>query len=311
MRKALITGARGFVGNYLSQNLLRNGYEVWGGGRNVPSSCVNGVQMISLDLANKENISAIIRGINPDVIFHLSGQSSVKKSWEKVGETFQSNLIETINLFEEVGKYEGVEKIRIISIGSSEEYGPVSSYPITEESFTNPSNPYGISKLSISKLVSVYYKLGVDIVHARPFNHIGPGQKIGFVTSDFAKQIAEINLGLREAVIRVGDLSSKRDFTDVRDIVDAYRLLDEKGISGEVYNICSGSSISIQEILDYLLSFSEKQIKVEVDPAKLRPSDIPIYYGSYEKLNKITRWRPNYKLKDSLSEIYNYWLTEL
>lgn len=306
--KALITGVSGFVGRYLAQNLVNHGYEVWGTSREVPSSMLGDMKILKMDFSDKEAITKVMEEVRPDVIFHLSGQSSVQYSWSHINETFQSNVMDAIGLFEAVKDSSIRSRVRIISIGSSEEYGLVKDLPIVEDADTNPGNPYGLSKLTLSKLIHSYCSIHeMNIIHARAFNHIGPGQALGFVTSDFANQLIKIELGKAEPVISVGDLSSKRDFTDVRDIVEAYRLLVEKGKAGEVYNVCSGKCVSIEDILTLLVSFSSKPIEVVVNKNKLRPNNVPEYYGSNHKLMETTGWIPSISLENSLRDIYMYW----
>ncbi|WP_042165744.1 GDP-mannose 4,6-dehydratase [Paenibacillus gorillae] len=306
--RALITGISGFVGRYLAQNLINNGYEVWGGTRKCPPPLITSVNIIDIDFSQQDRVQRVLEDIRPDVIFHLSGQSSVKYSWDNIEETFQSNLMDTIGLFEAIRKSTVSDLVKVISIGSSEEYGLVTKLPIIEENNTNPLNPYGLSKASVSRLAQHYSKqYGLQIIHARAFNHIGPGQMLGFVTSDFAKQIVEIEHGKADPVIYVGNLTSKRDFTDVRDIVEGYRLLFEQGVSGQVYNVCSGLCVSIRSILDQLILFSSTTIEVIIDENKMRPSDVPEYYGSNKKINQATGWTPAIPLEKSLYDIYQYW----
>jgi GDP-4-dehydro-6-deoxy-D-mannose reductase len=306
--KALITGVSGFVGHYLALNLLANGYKVWGSTRKKTTDPIEGLQVIKMDFSNQEELRSVLEEIKPDVVFHLSGQSSVKYSWDRIEETFQSNLMDTINLLEAIKHSSLITSIKVISVGSSEEYGMVSELPITENTTINPINPYGLSKHSVGILARYYNNhFGVNIIHARAFNHIGPGQMLGFVTSDFTKQVVDIEMGNVEPVLYVGDLSSKRDFTDVRDIVEAYRLLFEKGDSGQTYNVCSGVCTSIRDILESIVSMSSKSIEIIVDEKKLRPNDVPEYYGSNKKLTEITGWSPKIQIKTSLYDIYQYW----
>lgn len=306
--RALITGASGFVGKYLVEELINNGYSVYLGTRMSPNAQLENENQVYLNYADVNGTTKIIEDINPDVIFHLSGQGNVKKSWSHIQETFQSNVMDAIGLFDAVRFSALKDKVKVISVGSSEEYGPVKEMPIQEISNTNPTNPYGVSKLSVCRTALHYHQYyGLNIIHTRAFNHIGPGQSLGFVTSDFAKQVADIENNLHEPYIYVGDLSSKRDFTDVRDVVRAYRLLAEKGTVGEVYNVCSGTSVSIRTVLDYLISFSNKKIEVIIDEKKFRPNDIPEYFGSYNKIEQIVGWKPCISLKDSLGSIFYYW----
>ncbi|MGG4400607.1 GDP-mannose 4,6-dehydratase [Paenibacillus amylolyticus] len=313
MKKALITGISGFVGKYLAEELTNNGYEVWGGTRDMKSMDPHKLEnLISIDQGNKQKIVEDLNRIKPTVIFHLSAQSSVARSWEDIEKTFEANLMRTIELMEAIRCSEIQNDVTFVSIGSSEEYGNVSKQPITEDTALNPSNPYGLSKATTEKILLFYHQLhNIKIVHVRPFNHIGPGQNLGFVTSDFAKQITDIEKELIPPLIEVGDLTARRDFTDVRDIVKGYRLVSEYGISGEAYNICSGRSVSIQNILDILLSFSSKEVDVVINSGKLRPVSIKEYYGDNGKLRSLTGWSPEISLDNSLRDIYNYWMDEV
>jgi GDP-4-dehydro-6-deoxy-D-mannose reductase len=306
--RALITGVSGFVGSYLAQNLMDNGYEVWGGTRQCPPCFIRDIEMVELNLSRQDMIADVLEKIKTDVIFHLYGQSSVKYSWDHIEETFDSNVTDSIKLLEAIKSSSLRSSVRVITLGSSEEYGMGLKLPIDEDERPDPLNPYGLSKFALSKLALLYHQIhGMDVIHTRAFNHIGPGQSLGFVTSDFAKQVIDIENGNAEPIMYVGDLSSKRDFTDVRDIVEAYRLLNEKGAAGQTYNVCSNNSISIQEILDTLVSFSSKSIEVIVDVEKLRPNNVKEYYGSNDKLRKATGWEPKIPLQQSLYDIYVYW----
>lgn len=311
MTRALITGVNGFAGRYLAKNLIDNGYEVWGGVRNGSINSVSGIKAVKLSYKNPAELAEELNDIQPEAIFHLSGQSSVRKSWDAVHETFSSNLMDTIGLLEGLRHSHIRQNATLLTIGSSEEYGFGASSPIREENTANPSNPYGLSKYTVGSL-SLMYSQAYDlkIIHTRSFNHIGPGQLEGFVTSDFAKQVAEIALGKAEPVMYVGDLSSKRDFTDVRDIVQAYRLLYEHGEPGQVYNVCSGTCIAIHDILEMFLSFVDRKVEVVKDQRKFRPNNIPEYYGSNDKIKLKTGWKPEIPIRQSLYDIYHDWLTD-
>lgn len=192
--KALITGVNGFVGRHLEQFLLSNGYEVWGSSRSSHDVKADLLNRVQLEFNNVEKLTSTINELKPDLIFHLAAQSSVKKSWDDVEFTMKSNVINSTKLFEAILHSEIAGSCKVLSVGSSEEYGilPQESMPINEGSFLNPINPYGISKVSQYMLTKLYAKLGLHIVHVRPFNHIGPGQELGFVVSDFSNQIAKI-----------------------------------------------------------------------------------------------------------------------
>lgn len=311
--KALITGMSGFVGEYLAEQLVEDGFEVWGTSRmkTPPSFSVGAkVNWVYSDLQNEESITKFIDKIEPDHVYHLAGQSNVKKSWLDKTETFEANVNATIRLLEAIRNSKVRESVRILSIGSSEEYGRISPNitSITEEVPLRPISPYGISKATVSMLINHYVdSYGLNIIHARPFNHIGPRQSAGFVTADFAKQIAEIEQNKRPAVITVGNLEAARDFVHVKDIVNAYLNLVRFGKSGETYNVCSGNPTRIADILEYYLSITSVKITVEQDPLLLRPSEFPVYYGSNQKIKKLCDWQINKSLENTLVDILNYW----
>lgn len=306
--KALITGITGFVGKHL-EAFLQDKAEVYG-----TSRLNRGEKHIfELNLMCETEIIKLIEKIKPTHIFHLAGLSNVRESWEHKADFIQGNVIGTVHLLEAVRKVNN--QIKVITVGSSEEYGiiPAGVNKVKEDTLLQPINPYGISKCAISMLVQLYNKsYGLNVTHARPFNHIGPGQRLGFVSSDFAYQLAQINKGkVKENKINIGNLQTARDFTDVRDIVEAYYRIGISGIAGEVYNVCTGQEVYIQDILDDLLSFSNISIEVIVDPTKMRAADIPRLIGDPGKLFALTGWKPKWKLGDTLRDIYYYWLNKL
>lgn len=304
--KALITGVNGFVGNYLSKYLIEQGYTVYG--TVIEDNVImENVHIKKMNLLNKEEVVETIKSINPDYIYHLAGQSAVGLSWKEPTLTMNVNINGTINLLDAVR--ENNIDTKVLIIGSSDEYGIIKpeNCPISEEHELNPTSPYAISKMTqeeVSKLYIKSYKMNLILVRA--FNHIGPKQSKNFVVSDFASKIAEIEKGA-EPVIRVGNLESHRDFTDVRDIVRGYVMLMEKGKIGEVYNIGSGNAYKIQDILDILLSLSNTKIKVEIDPDKLRPSDVPIIQCNNSKIKAHVNWETKYDIKDTLKDTIDYW----
>lgn len=306
--KALITGGSGFVGSYLKAHLIESGYDV---AVSCDISNGNGVDNYSLDILDKGGVSEVISACAPDIIYHLAAQSSVLKSWENPEETVDVNIKGALNILETLKKTDF--KGSLILIGSSEEYG-YSDYskPVKEETALKPGNIYAATKAMQEMLGYIYYKaFGIRIIATRSFNHIGAGQSPLFVVSDFCKQAAEIEKGIREPVIKVGNLNVQRDFTDVRDVVRAYRLLGEKGKAGEVYNVGSGNAVSIRSILDKIISLSESDIKVETDKSRLRPTDIPIIEADIEKLQKDTCWQPEIKVSDTIADMLNYWRSEV
>ncbi|AOZ93298.1 GDP-mannose 4,6-dehydratase [Paenibacillus crassostreae] len=309
MRNVLITGINGFAGRHLGEHLKKNHYKVYGTTRESnncadPSKYVD--EMIVSDLDSKENIIELIKRAKPEVIFHLAAQSNIKESWDHPSSTMYANVVKSLFLFEAVKEIS--KTIRVINIGSSEEYGHYEgmSFPILEGSPLHPLNPYGASKMNISILAKQFSEsFDMDIIHLRPFNHIGTGQIKGFVVPDFAHQIVNIESGLQEPIISVGNLTSKRDFTDVRDMVMGYLLAAEKGVKGEVYNLCSGKEISIQHLLNLMISLSDKSVTVNQDLNKMRPVDIPTYFGSNKKFVEQTGWECCIDIIQTLEDVLN------
>ncbi|MGG1877274.1 GDP-mannose 4,6-dehydratase [Paenibacillus cisolokensis] len=306
--KALITGINGFVGRHLEQYLLSQQIDVWGTSRKVNSE-ENKSNRLLLDFTHKEPIVQMLNTLKPDLIFHLAAQSSVAKSWAEVPGTLDANVTKTALFYDAIKQSEIAGTVKILSIGSSEEYGIVSkeNIPISESTPLNPANPYGISKVSQYMLAKFYASQGLHIVHVRPFNHIGPGQSLGFVASDFAYQVAKIELGLMEPILRVGNLSAKRDFVDVRDIVRAYGSIVTSGISGEVYNICTGKPTEISELLKGLVSLSSVDIEVIKDSSLIRAIDIPLYVGNNHKIKSVIKWNNEIVIEETLKSVLNFW----
>ena len=313
MEKVLITGITGFVGSHLAEYLLDKNFEVYGTVRwrssldNIKNIKDN-LKLIDADLRDSHSTQKMIKEVMPDYIFHLAAQSFVPTSWHAPQETFVTNVIGTINLFEAIRNSNIDPKIQVA--GSSEEYGMVyeNELPITEEKPLRPLSPYAVSKVAQDKLSYQYNKsYGLKIVVTRAFNHTGPRRGEPFVTSNFAKQIAEIENGKREPVINVGNLAAKRDFTDVRDIVKAYYLSLQKCDFGEAYNICSKKTRTIQSILDILLGMSTAKINVRTDPTRLRPSDVEVLLGDCSKFKKKTGWKPIIPIDKTLNDLLDYW----
>lgn len=308
--KALITGINGFVGRYLAEYLLNQNMDVCGTYlfQDEKIELSNAIQLYKMDVSNEEEIAKVLKETKPDFIFHLAAQSSAAISWKNPQKTMEININGTINLLENIRKL--ALNCKILLIGSSEEYGFVrpEDMPVRETHALEPGNPYAVSKIAQSMIGQIYARAyGMDIIMVRAFNHIGPKQSPTFVVSDFAKRIAEIEKGQREPVLLVGNLEAERDFTDVRDIVRAYYELINKGRKGELYNIGSGNSFSIQYILDMLLSLSNKKIEVKQDPNRMRPSDVPVIQCDNTKLVKLTSWRPEYTIERTLTDVLNYW----
>ena len=302
--KALITGGAGFVGGYLIRELTESGWEVHA--THLPDEIINSDCFRHvLDVLRKDDVKNLIEEVNPDIIYHLSAQSSVALSWKNPQLTTEINVIGAINVMEALP-----DKTRLILIGSGEEYGFIreNACPISENEVLNPANIYAVSKVCAGMIGKIYHRAyGKDIVTVRAFNHSGAGQAETFVISDFCKQIAEIENGLRPPEICTGNLSAKRDFTDVRDIVKAYRLLGEKGISGKTYNVGRGKAVSIEYILKTALSLSEIPIVHRTDPTRLRASDIPVIEPDVSEIFRDTGWKAEISVGETISETLGYW----
>jgi len=315
MENILITGITGFVGSYMAEIILKEhknakvyGTMRWRSRLENIENIKHQVNLIECDLKDANSVNKMIEEVKPDKIFHLAAQSFVPTSWHAPTDTMTTNIISQINIFEAVRNNGNKAKIQIA--GSSEEYGMVykDEVPIKEENPLRPLSPYGVSKVAQDLLAYQYYQsYGTQAVRTRAFNHTGPRRGHVFVESNFAKQVAEIEKGIQEPVIKVGNLSARRDFTDVRDIVKAYWLSLLKAEPGEVYNICSGKDYTIQQVLDMLLAETKVKIRVEVDPARLRPSDVEILLGDYSKFNKQTGWKPEIPFEKTLKDILDYW----
>ena len=314
--RVLITGITGFVGSHLADFLLTKedvevyGIKRWRSRTENIEHLEGNIILKECDLRDASAVREIIDGIRPDRIFHLAGQSFVPASWHAPEETISTNIKMELNIFEAVRQVGVNPWIQIA--GSSEEYGMVyeNELPVKETNPLRPLSPYAVSKVTQDLLGYQYFmSYGLNIVRTRGFNHTGPRRPSVFVCSDFARQIVEIEKDLHGPTIYVGNLEAKRDFTDVRDIIRGYWLALEKGIPGEVYNICSGKSYKIGEILDMLLGMTSNhtKIKVKKDPAKMRPSDVPVLVGDSTKFRKQTGWKPEIPFEKTLKNIMDYW----
>lgn len=310
--RIFVTGATGFVGSHLVSDLLAAGHEIWTLYHAVTSQndsfTHDRLHPIAGDLLDLKGLTESVAKAAPDVIYHLAGQAYPGKSWSNVARTIAINTGGTANLLEAAVAF---GKPRTVIVTSAEIYGNIrpNQLPITHRSIPKPRHPYGVSKHAAGQLVRVFAdRYDLPVVEARPFNHIGPNQALGFVVTDFASQIAKIKLGLCEPKMMVGNLSAERDFTDVRDVVRAYQLLAEQGEAGEAYIICSGHAVSISTILNILLEINQVIVDVEYDPARMRPSDIPILFGSYEKIKDTVGWEPTIHLRQTLRDVSAEWI---
>jgi GDP-4-dehydro-6-deoxy-D-mannose reductase len=313
--RVLITGITGFAGSHLAEYILAHHPDVrvygivrWRSRMDNICGIVDKIELHEADLKDIVSLRKCLAEIKPDRIFHLAAQSFVPTSWKMPAETFAINAIGQVNLFEALLSLKLNPRIHVA--GSSEEYGQVfpDEVPMKETNPLRPLSPYAVSKVAQDLLAWQYFQsYGMKTVRTRGFNHTGPRRGDVFVTSNFAKQIAEIEKGKREPVIYVGNLEAKRDFTDVRDIVRAYWLCLEKGEDGDVYNIGTGKAYSMQEVLDMLLALSKTKVKVKVDPARLRPSDVPILLSDSSKFVSLTGWQPEIPLKQTFRDLLKYW----
>jgi len=310
----LITGITGFVGSHMAEHALAQGAQVFGSSRwrskteNI-EHLRSQVTLIESDLRDFASVRALVERVEPTHVAHLAAQSFVGASWQTPAETLTTNILAQVNLLEAI-RAVGVAP-RFLCTGSSDEYGMVheDELPIRETNPLRPLSPYAVSKVTQDVMGYQYFRsYGLPIVRARAFNHEGPRRGDVFVTSNFAKQVAEIEAGLREPVVYVGDLKPRRDFSDVRDIVRGYWLLLERGEPGEVYNLCSGRSWPIQRVLDFLLEQSTvKGIEVKVDAARFRPSDVMILEGDPSKIERATGWKDAIPFEQTLEELLGYW----
>lgn len=311
--KALIIGGGGFVGPYLVRHLVNDlGYEVTVTKTEKENFVSDIAHVVNLDILNKEQISEVLNAQRPDYIFHLAAQSSVAYSWKNPSLTIDVNVKGCVNVLDAIRDLDF--KPRTLLIGSGEEYGHIreGECPITEENNSRPGNIYAATKACQNMLGKIYADAyGMDVMMVRAFNHIGPNQTPMFVVADFCKQVAEIEKGIKEPVMYVGNLTAKRDFTDVRDVVKAYALLVKEGERGETYNVGTGHALAIQEILDTIISMSDKSIEVKVDPDRLRPVDVPIIEPDIRKINECTGWKPQILLSQTLKETLEYWRGQL
>jgi len=301
--KALLTGINGFVGRHLSAELTANKYTVYGmdiaGSKNKNTACI--------DLLNKQALKEYVFKVRPNMIFHLAAQANVGLSWRKPQLTYEVNVLGTLNLLEAVREL--VIPCRVVLVGSADQYGVVGTLnnPISEETALSPKNPYAASKKAQEEIAEIYTKaFNMDILLTRSFNHSGPGQGLGFLIPDVCHGIVQVEKG-KSDFFKVGNLEAVRDFSDVRDIVIAYRQLGESGHSGDVYNVGSGVGRKAQDILDILLAMAEKKPLVAQDESRMRPSDTPVLFCDNTKLKKHTGWEPTIPLDKTLNDTLEYY----
>ncbi|HBB19516.1 MAG TPA: GDP-mannose 4,6 dehydratase [Ruminococcus sp.] len=312
MKRALIIGGGGFAGGYLIRELTAAGYEVHA--TCLPEEEICGdCAVYSLDIGDVSAIEGLLARVMPDVVFHLAAQSSVAVSWKKPALTAQVNVVGAVNVLEAV-RLSRRPDTRLLLIGSGEEYGfiPKDACPLSEEEKLRPGNIYAATKVCQEMIGQIYSRsYGMDIVMTRSFNHTGPGQSPTFVVSEICRQIAAAEQPGAPAELLIGNTDAKRDFTDVRDVVRAYRLLAEKGVSGRVYNVGRGSAAAIGQILETALSMSQVQIAVIRDPKRLRASDIPIIEPDVSLIFADTGWRAQISIEETVRDTLEWWREKL
>jgi len=313
--KALITGINGFAGSWLADELLKKKAKVAGtvqpgtGTENI-DHVKNDLSLFKVDLLDKKGLEKVLSSSSPDVIFHLAGASSVKESFTDPKKSIDINVNGSLNLFEAVKNF--APQATLLLVTSSEIYGESLSPDIVtdENSLIRPKSPYAVSKAALDMMGRVYSLSNeLKIVIARPFSHVGPRQNNNYFVSTVACQIAEIIKGAMSAEINLGNLEVYRDFTDVRDMVRAYILLAQKGRAGEAYNICSGQSYLLKDLVNNLIELSKKKISVKLDLARLRKTDLYNMKLSNAKIKAETGWEPRIKIKQTLQDTLDYWLT--
>jgi GDP-4-dehydro-6-deoxy-D-mannose reductase len=308
--KTLITGGKGFAGSHLKSLLLSEGFEVTifdAGEPEQHADDVDSRRYVKGDIRSKESILRTLTDVRPDVIYHLAGIAFVPEAEKDRDRALSVNLSGGLNLFEAVE--EAVPDARVVVVSSSEVYGKAlaADMPLNEEAPVRPASFYAFTKASLESAAFHAASRGLNIVVLRPFNHIGPRQSDLYVTSAFARQVAEAERGVDPPVIKVGNLEAVRDFTDVQDMMKAYLLAGREPLKKDLYNLCSSRGVKIREVLDRLLDMAHVEIRVEVDRARLRPSDVPVIIGDCTRFSTETGWHASLSLRDSLSRILDYW----
>ena len=306
MEKVLIFGAGGFVGSYLSREFLEHGYAVVGSDKATRRKLPPEVAFHPADLLNAEEVESLVNAVTPDVVINLAAISSVGASWGIPQTTIEVNVVGALNILEAARKAE--KKPRILFVGSSEEY-VITEQAINEETELNASNPYGISKVTQENFAALYRAhYGLQVYCVRPFNHTGVGQRDSFVLPSFCKQVAAIEKSGQPGTIQVGNLNIERDFSHVKDIVRAYRMIVEQDDCRAIYNVGSGTAYNLTELLRYITKLSHQSISIEVDPARFRPSDQPRICCDHSRITEELGWTPEYSVYDALKEMYDAFL---
>jgi GDP-4-dehydro-6-deoxy-D-mannose reductase len=305
MSRVLVTGGTGFVGSYLVPYLQSNGDDVTVLASRSNPSMNSSTHYYDVDVRHTAAVRAVVRDSAPDFIYHLAAISTLAMAATNPELTYEVNVLGAYNIFEAAMNQSS--PVRVLNISSSQVYAPSASR-LNEDAPVVPAGPYASSKAMTEVLAKQYReRSGGGIITARPFNHTGPGQSEDFVLSSIAKQFAEIEIGRRKPTLSLGNIQVKRDFTDVRDVVRAYKAVVIGGTLGEVYNVCSGIAISIEEILEIFQRIANVKVSVEVDPNRVRENDVPTISGDASKIARNTGWHPTIELPETLMDLLNYW----
>jgi GDP-4-dehydro-6-deoxy-D-mannose reductase len=313
--RALVTGAVGFVGRHLVRSLRDRQVEVCATDINTGSSVASlgsGVVFRECDIRDARQVDALIRETRPEEIYHLAAFSSPQNSFRDFKLVHDTNFWGTFNFLEAIRC--AAPHARLLIVSSSHCYAPAQPHelPIQESHPFAPKSPYALSKASADLLGAYYHSSArLHVVRARPFNHTGPGQSPAFVCSDFARQIAAIELDFQPPELKVGNLQSLRDFSDVRDVVRAYELLLERGEPGEAYNVGSGTAVAMEKILEILIGLSSRPVRVVTESERVRQGEVTVMYGSISKLVSRTGYMPQIRLEQTLADILYYWRQQL
>ena len=311
--RVLITGISGFAGSHLADTCLAQGAEVWGltqtpGPHPHLAHLGDRINLRTANITDEAGMHAALAAIKPDRIFHLAAQAHVPTAWSNPAETLTTNILGQLNII--LAMQEHVPAARLLVVSSSNVYGMVEEkdLPVNETAPFRPADPYAVSKVGQDMLALQYWQShGLDTVRVRPFNHIGPRQGPDFVIARFARELAQMEAGLVPPTLKVGNMSAKRDFADVRDVANAYWLALQKGAPGAVYTIGSGTARSIDEMLNIMLGLTKIDIRVDSDPALFRPGDLPILQADPSAFQEQTGWRPTIPLAQTLEDTLDYW----
>ncbi len=317
MKSAFVTGIEGFAGSHLAELLLKKSYRVSGIVHNFNKidnirHLLKKISIVECDILNFNKLADAIKRFKPDVIFHLAGIASIPESFRDPGTTYRINFWGTYNLLESIRRYRPDAKVLVV--GSAHEYGYVKEgeLPVKESHPLNPVTPYGASKAAAEMLsLQYYHSFGLNVFLVRSFNHVGPRQSPDFVLSSFAKQISEIMKGKAKPVLKTGNLDLYRDFTDVRDVTNAYLLIVKKGKCGEIYNVCSGMPVRLSDLLKKMFKIAGCEAEVIVDKSRVRKSEMRKFCGDNTRLKETTGWTQQYKLEDTLRDLINWWDSRL